>query len=576
MAGAALPRPTPPYAVPAPATSTRVDGTVPLAGTHDDPYAELTGRLHGLGELISALSDALTVDDVVRVALCCAITLFDADRVAFGIDDGPGWRVVRRVRGELLDESEERMPPRWQHHPDGSSLPTVVTAKHGVPLFQADGQPLRDTAADRHDERIRALAALPLRTSSLRGAISFGYRDAHPWAPAERALLATTAALLSQAADRARRYEAQQGVARLLQRNMLPERLPEVPPLRLAVRYETAPDGDAGSGYFYDAFPLPGGRLGVAMGNTGGHDPRAAALTGQVRAALRALALRDRDPSLVLRGLDRLVTSLGGEDRGDEPFVTVVYGVIDTAEHRLELASAGHPAPLLRRARLGSAPQAGQIELAAGPPLGRTGGPVTSAVVDFLPGDTLLLFSDDLVRRHRPDQLAALTGAVAAARDGDPRTVCTAAAAVLTAPNGHDRAMLAVEHAVAVGRTARLEVPAEPAAPARVRRWLSNLLATWHVPEPVVGVAVLCANELATNALLHAGTEAFVEIDLNADRLVVSVTDRGTGGTVAPANAETLSGQGRGLVLIEQLSDAWGTDPTLRGSTVWFELRLPV
>jgi len=86
---------------------------------------------------------------------------------------------------------------------------------------------------------------------------------------------------------------------------------------------------------------------------------------------------------------------------------------------------------------------------------------------------------------------------------------------------------------------------------------------------------VLCTSELTTNALLHAGTAARVEIDLSTERLLVSVADSGTRGTVTRAQTDTLSSRGRGLGLIEHLSDAWGTDPTVRGSTVWFEMLIP-
>jgi len=66
-----------------------------------------------------------------------------------------------------------------------------------------------------------------------------------------------------------------------------------------------------------------------------------------------------------------------------------------------------------------------------------------------------------------------------------------------------------------------------------------------------------------------------VRIDLSTERLLVSVADTGTRGSVAKARTDALSSRGRGLGLIEELSDAWGTDPTVRGSTVWFEMLIP-
>jgi GAF domain-containing protein/anti-sigma regulatory factor (Ser/Thr protein kinase) len=538
---------------------------------------EVTRRLQSLSELAASLSGTLTLDDVARAALRYALSSFDADQVALGVEDGLDWRGVRRVRGELLDEADERLPPLWRSYPADSPAPLVVTARTGTPWYTVDGQPLAPSATDRHDEKVQALAALPLRTPSLRGALTIGYRTPHPWPPAERALLTAAAELMAQAAERARRFENQHGTAQLLQRSMLPEQLPDLPRLRLAARYDAGVDGNAAGGDFYDAFRLTNGRLAVVLGDVAGHDVEAAALMGQVRAALRALALSDPDPATVLSGLDRLVESLGTEARRDEMFVTVVYGVIEPESSLLTLASAGHPAPLLRRAPAGGPATAHYVDVRPGVPLG-LGGHRPTSTVTFAPGDTLLLFSDGVVERRQQSLtvgLAALATAVAAAAGGDPRMLCAVAGGAVPGSSEDDAAVLAVEHALTPSRSAALDVPAEPTAPGRVRQWLTGQLTIWRVAESVIGAAVLCISELTTNALLHAGTAARVEIDLSPERLLVSVADRGTRGTVTRAHADTLSSRGRGLGLIEQLSDAWGTDPTVRGSTVWFEILIP-
>ena len=538
---------------------------------------QVTRRLQSLTELTSDLSGTLTLDDVARVALRNAASSFDADQVAFGVDDGGGWRVVRRIRGELLDEADERLPPLWRRYPADSPAPLIITAGGGPAMFSADGQPLLATAMDRHDQKVRALAVLPLRTPSLRGALTVGYQRAHSWSPAERALLGASAELIAQAAERARRFETQHGTAQLLQRSMLPEHLATLPRMRIAARYDAGVDGNAAGGDFYDSFILPGERLAVVLGDVAGHDVQAAALMGQVRAALRALALSDPDPAVVLTGLDRLVQSLGAEAQSDELFVTVVYGVVEPGAGRLTVASAGHPPPVLRRSNPGGPASAGFVEIPPGVPLG-LGGARSTGVLDFLPGDTLLLFSDGVVERRRQGLSAgldSLAAAVAAAPSGDPRAFCAVATAAVPGATEDDVAVLAVEHATTPSRSAGLEVPAEPTAPGRVRHWLTAQLTAWQVPEAVIGSAVLCTSELTTNALLHAGTAARVEIDLSPERLLVSVADSGTRGTVTPTRTEALSSRGRGLGLIEQLSDAWGTDPTVRGSTVWFEILLP-
>lgn len=538
---------------------------------------QLTQQLQSLSDFAAALSGTLTLDDVARVTLRYAINSFDADRVAFAVDEGGSWRMVRRIRGELLDEADERLPPLWRRALAESPGPVVVAARSGVPFYTSDGQPLRAIAVDRHDQKIRALAALPLRTSVVRGALAVGYQTPHTWSAAERALLAASAELVGQAAERARRFETQHGTAQLLQRSMLPEQLPDLPRLRIAARYAPGVDGNAAGGDFYDAFVLPTGALGVVLGDVAGHDVQAAARMGQVRAALRALALSDPRPDAVLGGLDRLVSSLGAEAGTQELFVTVVFGVIDADQERITLASAGHPAPLIRRCSATDEPVAEYVDVPPGAPLGLGCQPRT-ATVPFRPGDTLLLFSDGVVERRWQDLTAGLAGlaaAVTAASSGDPRALCAVATGAVPGATEDDVAVLAVEHAVKPSRSASMEVPAEPTAPSRVRHWMSAQLTEWRVPEAVVGAAVLCTSELTTNALLHAGTAARVEIDLSAERLLVSVADSGTRGTVTRAQTDMLSSRGRGLGLIEELSDAWGTDPTVRGSTVWFEILIP-
>ncbi|MEH0826457.1 SpoIIE family protein phosphatase [Micromonospora sp. CPCC 205714] len=567
------------HAVFTPATSPVLDSTGRIVGvlTVAAQTTQLTQQLQSLSDFAAALSGTLTLDDVARVTLRYALGSFDADRVTFAVDDGPGWRIVRRIRGELLDEADERLPPLWRPVPADSPDPVVVTARSGVPYFVGDGQPLRASAVDRHDQKIRALAALPLRSSVIRGGLAVGYQRPHGWSAAERALLAASAELVGQAAERARRFETQHGTAQLLQRSMLPERLPALPRLRIAARYDPGVDGNAAGGDFYDAFLLPTGDLGVVLGDVAGHDVQAAARMGQVRAALRALALSDPRPDAVLAGLDRLVASLGTETGTQELFVTVVFGVVNADRGEITLASAGHPPPLVRRCHPDGSVTTTFVELPTGAPLGLGCRPRT-ATVPFQPGDTLLLYSDGVVERRRQSLTAGLdrlAAAVADAASGDPRAVCAVATGAVHGATEDDVAVLAVEHALKPSRSASMEMPAEPTAPSRVRHWMTAQLTDWRVPEAVVGAAVLCTSELTTNALLHAGTAARVEIDLSPERLLVSVADSGTRGTVTRAQTDTLSSRGRGLGLIEQLSDAWGTDPTVRGSTVWFEILIP-
>jgi anti-sigma regulatory factor (Ser/Thr protein kinase) len=237
---------------------------------------------------------------------------------------------------------------------------------------------------------------------------------------------------------------------------------------------------------------------------------------------------------------------------------------------------------VLRRASVaGEPPTAELVKVPPGAPLG-LGGRWQTGQVRLEPGDTIMLFSDGMVeRRGRTlnDGLDALVAAAASAASGDPRNLCSlATAAVPGPPTDDDVAVLAVERAVTRSRSDTMRVAADPTGPSRVRHWMTARLRGWSVPEPVIASAVLCTSELTTNALLHAGTPAQVDVDLNAERLLVSVSDSGTRGSVIRTHTDStgsLSSRGRGLSLIEELSDSWGTDPSVSGSTVWFEMLLP-
>ena len=528
---------------------------------------QATRRLQTLGQLTAALAGAVTLDDVARVTLRFALGMLEVDHAGFAVDDGRGWRTVGRRRRELLDgDDDERLPPVWHRLPAQSPEPVVRAANDAAPLF---------LSGENASGNLKALAALPLRTRSLRGGITVGYERPHDWLPAERALLTGTADLVAQAAERARLFETQHGTAQLLQRSMLPQALPSVATFRVAARYEPGVDGNAAGGDFYDAFVLPGRQFAVVLGDVAGHDVRAAAVMGQVRAGLRTMALTDSDPSAVLAALDRLVFSIAGEAGSYELFVTVVYAVADPDAGTLNVASAGHPPPLLRR--VGPPTVAEFVDTKPGPPLGVGGGSYPTVTTKLTAGDTVLLFSDGVVERRDQaidDGLAALAAAVAGSVSGDPRNLCAVVNDAVCGPTDDDVAALALEYVANPSRVASLDLPAEATMPARTRRWLSQQLGGWGVSDETIHVAVLCVSELTTNALLHAGTPTRIDIDLSDERLLIAVSDSGTRGRAARSEPEALSTRGRGLNLVAGLADAWGSEPTVRGSTVWFELLL--
>jgi serine phosphatase RsbU (regulator of sigma subunit)/anti-sigma regulatory factor (Ser/Thr protein kinase) len=411
--------------------------------------------------------------------------------------------------------------------------------------------------------------------------VTFGYQRPYRWLPEQRALLSAAVELIGQAVTRADLYETQYGTSHLLQRSLLPHTLPTLDNFRLGAQYQPGVHGNAAGGDFYDAFTLPGDQLAVVLGDVAGHDVHAAALMGQVRAAVRAFAQTDPAPTSVLRNLHRLVTTLSFDGPMEQTFVTMVYGIADSATHTVTLASAGHPAPLVRRCH--SPQQAATAEVVAltpGPPLGVDLGvdnTYPTAVITLAPGDTLLLFSDGVIERRDHDidvGTDTLITALSHTPTGDARSLAALLTQAVPGPTDDDIAVLTLERAASPSRYASHDMPPEAQAPGRARRWLLHHLGTWQLPDDITDTAALCLTELTTNALLHAGTHAHINVDLTDERLLVTVTDTGVRGTLTRAEPRDMSSRGRGLNLIAAAADTWGTEPTTRGTCVWFELLL--
>lgn len=96
--------------------------------------------------------------------------------------------------------------------------------------------------------------------------------------------------------------------------------------------------------------------------------------------------------------------------------------------------------------------------------------------------------------------------------------------------------------------------------------------------EPTQRLA-LVASELATNALVHAGTEFTVRVVSSGDTLRVAVHDDGPGAPTTPTpRAEPERSGGHGLVIVDALATSWGVDPDPagRGKWVWADLEAPL
>ncbi|GAA2431710.1 SpoIIE family protein phosphatase [Streptomyces macrosporus] len=231
------------------------------------------------------------------------------------------------------------------------------------------------------------------------------------------ALPGTTLSVLESIADQMavgiqqdRLLHRLRAAAQALERPLLPPRLPDLPGFDLAARYHPFGNSLHIGGDFYDAFTAADGRHVLVLGDVCGKGPSAAAITGLVRHTLWAAAQHTSDPAHVLALVNHALR------RQNTPFCTLTYAVLEPSDTsaRVRLASAGHPAPLLRRADGDTSP----LEV-HGPLLGVLEAPHHPVIeLDLRPGETLVLYTDGFTEgagaedRRESEDLAALVSGI--------------------------------------------------------------------------------------------------------------------------------------------------------------------
>lgn len=550
-------------------------------------------RIHSVADLASALAVAVSVDDVCKVALLHALQALPAEEAMVCLPPGAvgSWRVTRRRADEQFSGAEERLPLVW------------------TDLVGAEVEVIEELLASGRVAGGQGLLVLPMAIDGREGAIVLRFGTASVGAETEM-VLASAATLVGQALARAQIFDRERSNAETLQRAMLPQVLPQPASFTLAGQYEPVATGAVVGGDFYDAFFLQDGRLALLIGDVVGRGVAAATVMGQIRAAARGAALSSPEPASVMAALDVLVEGLdemwpasvalgaapdqaGGflaSGFGGELFVTLLYGLLDPATGEVVLASAGHcpPAVVPRRPGSGGADggaddaddsegRARLVDLTIGPPLG-LGGARQAHALRLGDGELLLAYTDGLLeRRTRP--MARGEERLLSVLDALEHTSAHRACELVLEEMGRgegfedDCAVLAVGRTSLEHRSVTLVVPPVPEAVRPARAWARQHLEEWEVGAGAQFAVVTGLSELVTNAVLHAGTEARVTLELNGARLTVTVSDTGRRGAPrASLDIADAATRGRGLSLVRSVSDAFGSHPSANGSTVWFEV----
>ncbi|MET8680693.1 SpoIIE family protein phosphatase [Streptomyces sp. NPDC004647] len=532
------------------------------------PGADEVSRVQRLS---ATLANAVTIQDVSRVVVAALREPLGADRVALA--ELGGDRLVVTV----LDPSEPSgWPEVWRSEwrsewPDlpTRALPTLAAAlREGRASLWSAGTALEPGLAGVGPG---GLAVLPLPADGrVVGACLVGWDEPHEFGPEERSLLTATAGLVGQALKRSHALDAEHELATMLQRSLLPRRLPELGGGVAVARYLPAVVGLEMGGDWYDVIPLSEGRVALVIGDVQGHSAAAATIMGQMRTAIRAYAVEGHPADVVVSHTNRLLVGME-----TDLFATCCYVELDMEEGEAWVVRAGHLPPLLRH------PDGATLEVTAegGPPLGvLEDAEFTITTVGLVPGTVLALMTDGLVESSRLDLDDGMDRMHEVLAATDPSDADRVADELLGAVDRRDDdvALLLLRYDGMEFRPIRAgwTVWRLPDAVVHARRFTARTLRSWGLEENM-DVALLVVSELVTNALIHTQGEVRLDLTVTVGRLRVAVSDLSPRAPAKPVIVGWESTGGRGILLVEAMSSSWGSVPVSGGKQVWSEIQLP-
>ncbi|GHJ41159.1 SpoIIE family protein phosphatase [Streptomyces sp. TS71-3] len=349
------------------------------------------GTLFHLLHLASALTRAVSVQELTGSLTEQMMQVLDAQGLALLTADEGRLQVVGS--GGFPPE----MPTYFNGLPLASQTAGIRAIETGVPVFYSDTSDLiRDFPHHPHYGNMGAFAFLPLTVSGRTiGCCVLGYDRPRPFPPDQRAELTSLAGMIAQALERARLHDSNAQAARGLQDGLLPRRLPQPGKLNVVARYRPATHTLEVGGDFYDLIDFGESVVGAVIGDVQGHSVQAAAVMGQVRTAVHTHARVGASPDEILSRTNRLLMEMNSD-----LFCSCAYAHIDLPRHRVMLASAGHPPPILRHPD-GTAEV---LDRASGLLLGvEPDVRYNTMEFDLPPGALLALYTDGLVERPGTD-----------------------------------------------------------------------------------------------------------------------------------------------------------------------------
>ncbi|MFD5071548.1 SpoIIE family protein phosphatase [Streptomyces sp. NPDC058369] len=449
--------------------------------------------------------------------------------------------------------------------------PRLVALGPDTPWLDADPATRRMIEAT----GAHSLIVAPLKLhGSVLGLVSLYRQRRDAFDDRDLTLALTAAAHTALSIENALRYAREHVIATTVQRRLLPQHDGE----RIAIESAHVLLPGRNSGCWFDTIGLSGARTALIIGNVAGHGLQSAITMGQLRTVIHALAGLDLEPDEVLARLNDTADRLTDERRSLPPgdalhrqplTATCLYAVYDPFTQMCTVARAGHPAPVA----VGPDGRPLELDVPEGPALfSEDSAPFATGSVRLDEGSVLAFLTGSLL----PEERSVERVREALAFPERPlRELCDAIVYNLPAEADPDGAalLLARTGVVPPDRVATWELAHDRTTPAMARTLVRDRLEGWNLDEDTIEATELIVSELITNAVRY-GTPP-VQLRVMLDRtLTCEVHDTSP---VAPhlRHARTVDEGGRGLFIVSQLANHWGTRYSTGGKALWTEQEIP-
>ncbi|MFC5805144.1 SpoIIE family protein phosphatase [Streptomyces formicae] len=555
-----------------------------------------------IGSTLDVLRTAQELVDVAVPRLADTAAIEVLEPVLAGEELAPGpvppGAVLRRAASRSIRSDA---PPGVYEVGEVSTLPVAAPSNQAL----ADLQPrlvspvrsdsewvLRDPVRGRRmlEEQVHSLMLVPLVTQNQVLGLAAFYRwgEQGPFDENDLTLATELGRRTAVCMDNARRYLRERNSLVALQRSLLPGELPHHHGVEVAHDYVHAGAG----GDWVDVVPLSGARVALVAGSVPGRGVPTAAAMGRLRAAVHTLSDLDLEPDELLARLDDLVRRLARDEGsvhdghqgvlggaawerasgtrtppvGEGAGCSCLYVVYDPITQSACMAAAGHPGPVV------AFPDGTvkSVDLPVAAPLGRPGPLFEKSEIELPEGSTLALYTPGLLQAQQGEAGEARLAELLARAPGSVHEISRmlTEALVPDTAEGDAAVLVARTHALGPGRVASWDLPSDPAVVSTARSLVTHQLESWALDEAVF-TTELIASELVTNAIRYA--KAPVRLRLIRDQVLTCEVSDGSSTAPRLRHARTTDEGGRGLLLVAQCSERWGTRYTGSGKTIWAE-----